>query len=61
MPQWLQAITYLFPLRYFLSIVRGIILKGAGTGELLVDIVAIAVYGLIVMTIATRRFHKRLD
>jgi ABC-2 type transport system permease protein len=61
MPEWLQAITYLFPLNYFLTIVRGIILKGAGTGELLVDIVAIAVYGLIVMTIATRRFHKRLD
>jgi ABC-2 type transport system permease protein len=61
MPQWLQAITYLFPLRYFLSIVRGIILKGAGAGELVGEIVAIAIYGLIVMTIATRRFHKRLD
>ena len=35
--------------------------RAPGTGELLVDIVAIAVYGLIVMTIATRRFHKRLD
>jgi ABC-2 type transport system permease protein len=61
MPQWLQAITYLFPLRYFLEIVRGIILKGAGPAELVMNMVAIAIYGLIVMTIATRRFHKRLD
>jgi ABC-2 type transport system permease protein len=61
MPQWLQAITYLFPLNYFLTIVRGIILKGAGVAELYPQMIALAIYGLVVMTIATRRFHKRLD
>ena len=61
MPQWLQAITYLFPLRYFLTIVRGIILKGAGLAELYPQVIALAIYGVVVMAIATRRFHKRLD
>jgi ABC-2 type transport system permease protein len=61
MPQWLQVITYLFPLRYFLSIVRGIILKGADLAVLYPEVIAITIYGTIVMTIATRRFRKRLD
>jgi len=61
MPAWLQAVTYAFPLRYFLTIVRGIILKGAGLEELLPQIIAVTIYGLVVMTVATRRFHKRLD
>jgi ABC-2 type transport system permease protein len=61
MPQWLQLVTYLFPLRYFLSIVRGIILKGADLAVLFPEVIAITIYGTIVMTIATRRFRKRLD
>jgi ABC-2 type transport system permease protein len=61
MPAWLQAVTYAFPLRYFLTVVRGIILKGAGVAELLPAILATAIYGLVVMAIASRRFHKRLD
>lgn len=61
MPTWLQAVTYVFPLRYFLTIVRGIFLKGAGVEDLLPAIAAIVVYGVVVMAIATRRFHKRLD
>jgi ABC-2 type transport system permease protein len=61
MPAWLQVTTYAFPLRYFLTVVRGIILKGAGVAELLPAILATAIYGLVVMAIATRRFHKRLD
>ena len=61
MPAWLQAITFAFPLRYFLEIVRGIILRGAGFAELYPQALALVVYGLVVMTVATRRFHKRLD
>ena len=30
MPAWIQPVTYLIPLRYFLVIVRGIFLKGVG-------------------------------
>jgi ABC-2 type transport system permease protein len=61
MPGWLQAITYLFPLNYFLTIVRGIMLRGAGLDLLYPQALALVAYGMIVMTMAARRFHKRLD
>jgi ABC-2 type transport system permease protein len=61
MPGWLQAITYLFPLQYFLTVVRGIVLKGAAMAELWPQVVALVAYGTVVMTLAARRFHKRLD
>ncbi len=61
MPGWLQAITYLFPLNYFLTIVRGIVLKGAAMAELWPQVVALVAYGVIVMGLAARRFRKRLD
>jgi ABC-2 type transport system permease protein len=61
MPGWLQAITYLFPLNYFLTIVRGIVLKGAAIAELWPQVVALVAYGVIVMGLAARRFRKRLD
>jgi drug efflux transport system permease protein len=61
MPGWLQVITHVFPLRYFLEIVRGIILRGAGLAELYAQVLSLVIYGLVVMVIATRRFHKRLD
>ena len=61
MPGWLQAITYLFPLQYFLTIVRGIVLKGSEIAELWPQVVALVAYGSIVMGLAARRFRKRLD
>ena len=61
MPGWLQGVTYAFPLRYFLTIVRGLILKGAAVPELWPELIAMFVYGMVVMTLAASRFHKRLD
>ena len=61
MPEWLQALTYLFPLSFFLTIVRGIILRGAGLADLYPQILALVVYGFAVMTLAASRFRKRLD
>jgi ABC-2 type transport system permease protein len=61
MPDWLQALTNLFPLSFFLTIVRGIILRGAGFADLYPQILALVVYGIAVMTLAASRFRKRLD
>ena len=61
MPEWLQALTNLFPLSFFLTIVRGIILRGAGFMDLYPQILALVVYGVAVMALAASRFHKRLD
>ena len=42
MPVFLQAITHLVPARYFLVILRGLLLKGVGVGLLWVDILSLA-------------------
>jgi len=61
MPEVVQYLTYLNPLRYFMEIVRGIFLKGTGISVLWPQMLALAVYGVAVMTLSALRFHKRLD
>jgi ABC-2 type transport system permease protein len=61
MPPFLQAISYLIPLRYFLIIVRSILIKGVGLEAVLGEVIALIIFGVAVMGIAARRFHKRLD
>jgi ABC-2 type transport system permease protein len=61
MPAWLQAISYVIPLRYFLIIVRGIILKGVGAEALWPEIIALIIFAVVIMGSAAVRFRKRLD
>ncbi len=61
MPQWLQYLTYLSPLRYFLVVLRGTYLKGVGIEILWPQMLAMAALGISLLTIAVLRFHKALD
>ncbi|MBI3763631.1 MAG: ABC transporter permease [Chloroflexi bacterium] len=61
MPAVLQWISYAVPLRYFLIIVRGIILKGVGVEALWSEVVALTVFAIVIMGGAALRFRKRLD
>ena len=61
MPQWLQYVTYLSPLRYFLVVLRGTYLKGVGMEILWPQMAAMGGLGLALLTIAILRFHKALD
>jgi ABC-2 type transport system permease protein len=61
MPQWLQYLTYLSPLRYFLVVLRGTFLKGVGLSILWPQMAAMAVLGGGLLTTAVLRFHKALD
>ena len=61
MPTFLQAVSYVMPLRYYLVAIRSLMLKGVGVDALQVQIMALAVFGLGIMTIAALRFRKRLD
>lgn len=61
MPTVLQWASYGVPLRYFLIVVRGIILKGAGVEALTPEITALVIFAIIIMGAAASRFHKRLD
>jgi ABC-2 type transport system permease protein len=51
----------LIPLTYFVRIVRGILTKGVGLSFMWSDVLALAIYGSVVMAIAAATFKKRLD
>jgi ABC-2 type transport system permease protein len=61
MPQPVQWITYLNPLRYFMDIVRGVFLKGAGIDALWSQMLLLGVFGVAILVSSALRFHKRLD
>ncbi len=61
MPEPVQYVTYLNPVRYFLEIVRGVFLKGTGLEALWPQMAALAALGLGILTVSVLRFHKRLD
>ncbi len=60
MPEVVQGLTYLNPLRYFLVVVRGIFLKGVGPEILWPEMLALAALGLFMLWFAARRFQKTL-
>lgn len=59
MPRWMQYVTYLNPMRFFMSITRGIMMKGSGVADLAGDIYILAVYGLAIFGFSFLRFKKR--
>lgn len=61
MPKVLQWISYVFPLRYYLAIIRALMLKGVGISAVKEDLIALAIFGIVIMTLASLRFRKRLD
>jgi ABC-2 type transport system permease protein len=61
MPKVLQWISYLMPLRYYLVIIRSLLLKDVGILPLRNEIIALALFGIALMTFASLRFRKRLD
>ena len=60
MPTWIQPVTYLIPLRYFLVILRGIFLKGVGLETFWPQAAALLVWGIAILSLATLRSSKRL-
>jgi ABC-2 type transport system permease protein len=61
MPPIIQGLTYFVPLRYFMTIIRGVIIKGVGFAELWPQVVVLFVFGILIMGLSARRFQKRLD
>jgi len=61
MPVVVQYLTYLNPVRYFMEIVRGVFLKGVGVTVLWPQMLALLVYGTLVLGMSAMRFHKSLD
>jgi ABC-2 type transport system permease protein len=61
MPKVLQWISAVYPLRYYLVIIRSLTLKDVGAQVLQQNILALVIFGVIIMSFAAMRFRKRLD
>lgn len=59
MPAWLQAITLLVPARYYLVILRGVILKGASLSPYWEQMAALGAYALLTLGLAVARLARR--
>ena len=60
MPIVLRAVTFAVPARYFVTILRGIYLKGVGISVLWREALFLAMFGLVVMTAAMKKFRKKI-
>lgn len=59
MPDWVQDLTLINPMRYFLVIVRSVFLEGAGVGSLASQYWPMAAIGLVTLTAAAWLFRRR--
>ena len=61
MPRVVQYVTYIVPARYFITLLRGVYLKGVGLEVLGLQAGLLTAYAIAVVTIASLRFRKKLD
>jgi ABC-2 type transport system permease protein len=61
MPIVLQWLSYIVPLRYYLIIIRGLLIKGVGLTAIWQEVLALSLFGLFILSAAAVRFRKRLD
>jgi ABC-2 type transport system permease protein len=61
MPKFLQIVSYAIPLRYYLIIIRALLIKGVGIVAIQNEVIALVIFGIVIMGAASLRFRKRLD
>jgi ABC-2 type transport system permease protein len=61
MPPFIRILGNLFPLTYFIPIARGIVTKGIGVTALWEQVVALAIYVVLVMGVAVWAFNPKLE
>lgn len=61
MPRVAQWFAEVLPLTHFLRIIRGLILRGAGLGEMMSEIYFLLAFTVVMLIVAGLRFQKRLD
>lgn len=60
MPEWVQRMNYINPIAWFIKIIRLVMLKGAGIEEIKNIVFVLLAYGSLMMTIAVKRYKKRV-
>lgn len=60
MPSWIYYLSYFNPMRYLMTIIRGIFLRGATLSDVLPSLLPLLAMGVAVFSLAVVRFRKRL-
>jgi ABC-2 type transport system permease protein len=60
MPDWMQTVTLLNPVRYYVEVMRSVLLKGAGFAEVTFQLVALTAFGLGIFGFSVLKFRGRL-
>lgn len=61
MPKIVQYITYAIPLKYYITMIRGIVLKGNGITDLWQDLLILFGIGVLILGLSSLRFNKKLE
>ena len=61
MPEWAQAVGELLPLTHFLRVVRGILLKGNGLSDIVLQLWQIALFAVVALAVGIKRYRQTLD
>jgi len=61
MPSFMQWLTYLDPLRYFIEVCRGVFLKGVGLETLYPQVFMLLMFAIALMTLSIRQFRQQLS
>jgi ABC-2 type transport system permease protein len=61
MPRFLRLLSYLIPARYFLTIIRGVMLKGIGLKLLYPQGIILFVFGTLLLLISIKNFKTSLE
>jgi ABC-type multidrug transport system permease subunit len=60
MPLLIQPVSYLLPVTYFIEILRGIVLRGAGFAELVPWVAGLTTCCAVILMLSVARFRKQL-
>jgi len=60
MPRWLEPLTRINPVRYYIEILRATLLEGSGVRDLWPALLALGAFGILILAVSTVRFETRL-
>ncbi len=61
MPEFFYYLSWFNPLRHYVAIVRGILLKGVGLEALWMHVISLAIFAVVLLTISARQFRSQLS
>jgi ABC-2 type transport system permease protein len=61
MPSFMQWLSYLNPMRYFVEVCRGVLLKGVGLETLWPQVLVLLIFATVLMTLSIRQFRRQLS